>query len=364
MFSGTRCSCRTLSTSLRWTQSRTIITRPGAKIDTTVKYDRRHPEMQPYKESENGPWIRPRNPQNLSPKDYVGQDILYGRNTIEAALHADRREFHTLYVQESKKQDLKRPDTIMQLAKERGIPIVTIENAAQLGNLTGGKPHNGYVMICEELTPVEIYGFERVEDPAMPYKVYTAPTRRQSKELEAPKGPKRYPFWLFLDEITDPMNLGAILRTSAFFRVDGVIVSEKTSAPLSPVVSKASSGAMEVRDIYTVSRAHTFLEQVKSNGWKCIATASPDEVKDGAQYVPLPKLSSLLQESPVVLMLGSEGEGLRASLRRLCDYETTIKSAPGIYHGLDSLNVSVAASVFITGMLGVTSAPPEAKEDQ
>lgn len=113
-------------------------------------------------------------------------------------------------------------------------------------------------------SPLEIdavYGLGPMDDGK--YKVTLA---RETTELET-KAPKEYPLWIALD-IMDPQNLGAILRTCYFFGIDGVVITSRGrqhhdinfSAPLSSVVSKASSGALEVMNLYTTPNLASFLK--------------------------------------------------------------------------------------------------------
>lgn len=71
-----------------------------------------------------------------------------------------------------------------------------------------------------------------------------------------------------MDEIGDPQNFGALLRTCHFLKVDGVVVCDKNSAPLSESVSKASAGALELMDIGSTNNMMNFLEASKENGWQ------------------------------------------------------------------------------------------------
>jgi 21S rRNA (GM2251-2'-O)-methyltransferase len=71
-----------------------------------------------------------------------------------------------------------------------------------------------------------------------------------------------------LDEVWDPQNFGALLRTAYFLRCDRVVVCSKNSAPLSPVVSRASAGAMEVMPVYSTDNMMKFLDKSRENGWQ------------------------------------------------------------------------------------------------
>lgn len=136
---------------------------------------------------------------------------------------------------------------------------------------------------------------------------------------------------LFLDEVTDPGNLGAILRSAAALGA-AVVVPERHAAPLSDVVFKASAGAVERVRIGRVGNASRFLKDAKDAGfWVFGADASGDPV------------STVDLTGDVLLCLGSEGEGLRRLTREGCDRLVSIPIAGAA----GSLNVSVAAGIFL-----------------
>ena len=136
---------------------------------------------------------------------------------------------------------------------------------------------------------------------------------------------------VFLDEVTDPGNLGAILRSAAALGAS-VVVPERHAAPLSEVVAKASAGAIERVRIARVGNASRFLSDAKEAGfWVYGADASGEPVWE----VDL--------AGDVLLCLGSEGEGLRRLTREGCDRLVSIPMA----EEAGSLNVSVAAAVLL-----------------
>jgi 21S rRNA (GM2251-2'-O)-methyltransferase len=75
---------------------------------------------------------------------------------------------------------------------------------------------------------------------------------------------------LVLDEVWDPQNFGALLRTAHYLGIDKVVACSKNSAPLSPSVSKASSGAMEMMDVYSTQNLMKFLDKSQENGWQVV----------------------------------------------------------------------------------------------
>ena len=136
---------------------------------------------------------------------------------------------------------------------------------------------------------------------------------------------------LFLEQVTDPGNLGAILRTAAAAGV-AVILTERHSAPLGETVSKAAAGALERVKVGRVGNAGQFLMRAKEAGfWVFGADPSGQNLWE----------SDL--SGDVLLCLGSEGEGLRRLTREACDHLVAIPMAPGA----GSLNVSVAAGILL-----------------
>jgi 23S rRNA (guanosine2251-2'-O)-methyltransferase len=136
---------------------------------------------------------------------------------------------------------------------------------------------------------------------------------------------------LVLDQLTDPHNVGAILRSAVAFGVAAVIVQSRHAPPESGVLAKAASGALDIVPYVSVVNIARTLEELGAAGFWRIALAG-----DGDQ--PLEEARGL---GDMALVLGSEGEGLRRLVRERCDVGAFIPIATGI----ESLNVSNAAAV-------------------
>jgi 21S rRNA (GM2251-2'-O)-methyltransferase len=147
-----------------------------------------------------------------------------------------------------------------------------------------------------------------------------------------------------LDGIQDPMNFGAILRTGQFLGVNRIITSRKNCAPLSPVVSKASAGAMETHPIFAVRSVVKFVEHNSLCGWEVLGASCAAEDSGQSQEI-VSATENFVLHGPTILVLGNEGTGLRPSVADRCSRLITIpQSTTGLIpSGLDSLNVSVAA---------------------
>ncbi len=136
---------------------------------------------------------------------------------------------------------------------------------------------------------------------------------------------------LMLDQVTDAGNVGAILRSAAAFGARGVILQERRAPRLSGALAKAAAGAVDILPVSRTVNLSRALERLSDLGWRAIG------LDGGAER----DLSEVLDGGPVVLVLGSEGEGVRRLVAEHCD-ETARIPMPG---GFESLNVSAAAAV-------------------
>lgn len=135
-----------------------------------------------------------------------------------------------------------------------------------------------------------------------------------------------------LDQVTDPHNLGAILRSSSAFGVGAVIVPKDHAAPLNDAAIRASAGAAALVPVVRVTNLARALGELHELGFWACALASADA----------PTIwQSALADLPLVLTLGAEGSGLRPLVRRACQFAVTIPTLGPIR----SLNVSVAAGI-------------------
>lgn len=181
-----------------------------------------------------------------------------------------------------------------------------------------------------------------------------------------PEDPSIPNLWLVLDEVVDPQNFGALLRSSYFLggnhnRRLGILVCSKNSAPPSPVVSAASAGALELLDVYSASSLPRTLGSARDDGFRIIGAAStkPRAIEDD-EDVKIYDLQDLPlgDERPTLLVLGSEGHGLRTLVARLCTDFVRIPSANGLEGdvnedsaNVDSLNVSVTGGILLWHLL-------------
>jgi 21S rRNA (GM2251-2'-O)-methyltransferase len=157
---------------------------------------------------------------------------------------------------------------------------------------------------------------------------------------------ERPPVWLALDRIQDPMNFGAILRVAFFLGAERVIATAKNCCVLSPVVSKASSGAMEMMTVFSLANMPDFLSAAQTCGWEVVGTCSP-EAMNKQTPVPVHDVTDYSLSQPTILVLGNEGYGVRQELSRACSSLLTIPPIRHLPPGFDSLNVGVAAGIVL-----------------
>ena len=160
---------------------------------------------------------------------------------------------------------------------------------------------------------------------------------------------KTHPVGLYLDEVHDPHNMGAIIRSAYYLGVDFIVVSGRNCCNLtSATLHKASCGAIEMIPIFTCDKPLSFLEDAKSKNWLLIS----GQMKTGhraKKHVEFDDLNAMIK--PKLLIVGNEGEGIRTNLLNMSDYFVSINPAENTDTSLvDSLNVSVASALLISKM--------------
>ncbi|MCB9664197.1 MAG: 23S rRNA (guanosine(2251)-2'-O)-methyltransferase RlmB [Alphaproteobacteria bacterium] len=231
---------------------------------------------------------------------------LEGRNPVLECLARGRRRVHRIWLDEGARPDDK-ITRILELAERAGVILARVPRA-RLDKMADGRVHNGIVAHAD---PVP------------------SPTARQLLDTLFDAG--RAPFLLLADEVSYEHNLGAILRTSLGFGVDGLVIPTRRGAEVGPVVQRVSMGAVEVVPV---------VREGLSSALKPIRDAGIPVV--GADMGGTPLHASRLS-GPLALVLGGEGKGLSPALRRKCDAVVSVPLAGK----LESLNVSVAAGILM-----------------
>jgi 23S rRNA (guanosine2251-2'-O)-methyltransferase len=233
-------------------------------------------------------------------------EVLYGLHPVEEALKAGRRRFDHVLV--ARERDDLRLEKLVALCRQSGVRVLQ-EAREQLTQMAQTPAHQGVVALVH---PQE---FLTIEDLFEPTKIGTAR------------------LLLALDGVEDPQNLGALLRVADGAGVDGVLLTDRRSAPLSPVAVKASAGATEHLRIARVVNLVRALEELKRRNLWIIGL---DE-RGASDY------DQFDLTGDCVLVLGREGAGLHDLVRRTCDHLLRIPMSGGV----SSLNVSAAGAVVL-----------------
>lgn len=235
------------------------------------------------------------------------ENIISGRNPIREALKAGR-DLEKLMVQSGELSGS--AGEIARLAREAHIPVQYVDKQA-LDALAAH--HQGMIAFASA------YAYSSIEDI-----------------LSAAQAKNEEPFLILLDGITDPHNLGAIIRTAECVGAHGVIIPEHRSVGLTPAAVKASAGAVEHIPVVRVPNLHHTISDLKAlNIWSYAVTM------DGEDYRK-PDYSG-----GTALVIGAEGDGLSKLTKDLCDFSVSIP----VLGNIDSLNASVAAGVVMYHVL-------------
>jgi 23S rRNA (guanosine2251-2'-O)-methyltransferase len=231
-------------------------------------------------------------------------EILFGLHPVEEALRSGTRKFdHVCFARE--RQDV-RLEKLIQACRDAGIKM-RLDTRDQLTKLARTEAHQGVVAM------VRARQFLDVDDLL--------------------QGPKPNRLLLALDGVEDPQNLGALLRTAEGAGVDGVVVTERRSAPLSAVAVKASAGAAEHVKIARVVNLVRALEDLKQRDLWCIGL-------DERGTMDYDRFDFSVG---CVLVLGREGAGMHDLVKRTCDHLLRIPMAGRVH----SLNVNAAGAVVL-----------------
>ncbi len=231
-------------------------------------------------------------------------DHLFGINAVLEAVQAGRRTVTRVLVAASR--DDGRVRRVLEAAREAGVPVLRQPDRA-LDRLTGGEAHQGVVALVAGAS-------------------YADP-----EDLLRSPGPS--PLFVVLDGVEDPRNLGAVARVAAAAGARGLFLPERGSAGLTALAVKASAGAAERLPVARVRNIVSLLESLKEKNVWVVGL-------DQAGEVPW---TAFDLTSPIALVLGGEGRGLRRLARETCDVVLSIPMAGGV----ESLNLSVAAGVVL-----------------
>ncbi|MFK8182659.1 MAG: 23S rRNA (guanosine(2251)-2'-O)-methyltransferase RlmB [Phormidesmis sp.] len=248
---------------------------------------------------------RDRPQTDSKPLEDVKPDLIYGRHSVEAAILAER-SLNRLWVNEKLRYDARfRP--LITAAKTNGAVIDEVDGH-RLSQMTQGANHQGIV------AQVAAYSYTEFESL-----------------VEQAKAKARRPVIIAADGITDPHNLGAIIRSAEAIGAQGIVIPQRRAVGITSTVAKVAAGALETLPIARVVNLGRSLEHLKKQGFWIYGLAA-----EAAQPIHTTDFSA-----PVVLVVGAEGSGLSLSVQNLCDQLVAIK----LQGKIPSLNASVATGM-------------------
>lgn len=268
----------------------------GSKLEYMAKKNR------PQKDRRTGEKVA-----KSAPLDVVKlpEDMVAGRNAVMEALKGSRSVNKLMIANGSTEGSIKE---IIAVAKEKGVNIQYWDRS-KLDSIARGIRHQG---VLAQVAPVQYAELEDI--------------------LQVAKDRNEPPFIVLLDELEDPHNLGAILRTADAAGVHGVLIPKHRSCPLSATVAKTSAGAVEHVPVARVGNLVQTIKKLKQEGlWVAAADM------DGKDYYDTDLTG------PLLLIIGSEGQGVGRLVKEQCDFVVRIPMVGKI----NSLNASVAGSILM-----------------
>lgn len=238
-------------------------------------------------------------------EEELAPEIIGGKNPVLEALRADR-DINKIWIAEGVQK--KGIAELLQLAKDKGV-IVQLVPKKKIDGLTDTN-HQGIA------AAVAAYNYASLDDL-----------------FAAAKAKNEDPFFLILDELEDPHNLGSIMRTADAIGVHGLIIPKRRAVGLTGVVAKASTGAIEHVPVVRINNLSQTVDELKKRGVWIAGT----DAKESMDYR---KMDASL---PLAIIIGSEGKGMSQILREKCDF---LYQLPMVGH-VTSLNASVAASLLM-----------------
>ncbi|MBQ7108746.1 MAG: 23S rRNA (guanosine(2251)-2'-O)-methyltransferase RlmB [Clostridia bacterium] len=236
----------------------------------------------------------------------MNNDIIYGRNPVIEALETNHT-MDKILIQDGLRHS--QIGYIRNLAKERGI-VYQFVDKRKLDKMAEGENHQGVVALAAAQSYTEL-----------------------EELISRAKNSDRQPLLVIADGITDPHNLGSIIRTANAAGAHGVIIPKNRSVSLNSVVAKVSAGAIEHTPVARVTNIAQTIEVLKKEGFWIVGTAL-----EGTQLCYECDMTGAMG-----IVIGSEGEGMSRIVREHCDFLVKIP----MLGKTESLNASVAAGVLL-----------------
>lgn len=232
--------------------------------------------------------------------------VIYGRNAVLEALKSDK-EFDKIFVKKGEREGFIK--LLVAKARERNIPVLDA-SLSKLDELSEGGVHQGVVALVSQVTYSEV-----------------------SDILAMAREKGESPFLVICDGISDPHNLGAVIRSAECAGAHGVIIPKHRSATVSATAVKSSAGAVNLMPIARVTNLSNLIDSLKDEGFFIYGA----EAGGSSVY-------ETDMRGSAALVLGSEGDGISRLVKSKCDF---IVSIP-MYGRVNSYNVSCAAAIILS----------------
>ena len=230
---------------------------------------------------------------------------IYGLHAVRAALNNPDRKHQKLVISQSHK------DIITKEIKQNVSEILVLRNKEMFKLYGGENTHQGIVLTTSSLTQPDL---DAILDESIDKKIEVV---------------------VMLDQVTDPNNIGSIMRSCILFNCKSVIVSKDNAPDITPSIAKAASGALEaVNYVKVTNLSHAIRKFKKNNFWVFGLDISSNSFDNNFD---IPK--------KCLLVLGAEGKGMRKLTIKECDSIISIPMNPNLMFQIDSLNVSNACSI-------------------
>ena len=235
-------------------------------------------------------------------------ELVVGRNPVIECLHA-RVPATALYIAQGTRNDDRLTEAV-QLAHSRSIPLIEVPRI-ELDSMTGNGLHQGVGLQIPPFEYADVFDL-----------ISTAAEGKEQGMI------------VVLDNITDPRNLGAVIRSTAAFGGQGVVIPERRSASVTAVAWRTSAGTAARLPVAKATNITRTLKEFQQNGYQVVGLdAGGDTTYDSYDGT-----------GPVVIVVGSEGKGLSRLVRETCDVLVSVPTASWV----ESLNASVAAGVVLS----------------
>lgn len=235
-------------------------------------------------------------------------ELVVGRNPVIECLHA-RVPATALYIAQGTRNDDRLTEAV-QLAHSRSIPLIEVPRI-ELDSMTGNGLHQGVGLQIPPFEYADVFDL-----------------------IGAVADGKEQGMVVVLDNITDPRNLGAVIRSTAAFGGQGVVIPERRSASVTAVAWRTSAGTAARLPVAKATNITRTLKEFQQNGYQVVGLdAGGDTTYDSYDGT-----------GPVVIVVGSEGKGLSRLVRETCDVLVSVPTTSWV----ESLNASVAAGVVLS----------------